>query len=106
MRPLADDEAHAQGSLGDQIRTALKRPATRPLHPLDRQTELDRESDRSLREKYARWFALILVVQLVAMNVILAFVGINVMKFDAVTLQIFMGGTFAEVFGIVFVITT
>ena len=29
----------------------------------------------------------------------------NVMKFDAVTLQIFMGGTLAEVFGIVFVIT-
>lgn len=83
---MADDEGHAQGSLGDQIRTALKQPATRPLHPLDRQTELDRKSDRSLREKYAGWFVLILVVQLVAMNVILAFVGTSVMKFDAATL--------------------
>lgn len=65
----------------------------------------DRRSDRGLKESYARWFIAILIGQLVAMNVIFVLVGVEKLAFaDEWVLRLFMSGTLAEVFGVIYVI--
>lgn len=68
------------------------------------QDELDQVSNRSLKQKYAYWFIGILICQLVVMNLIFFFVGLGVLHFDQVTINIYTTSTILEVFGVVFVI--
>ncbi len=65
----------------------------------------DKKTDTLLKKKYATFFFWLLVVQLIAMNVVLILVGMGNLNFTDVTMNLYMGGTLAEVFGIVFVIT-
>ncbi len=65
----------------------------------------DLKTDTGLKKHYARWFIGILIGQLVVMNAIFYGVGIEKLKFTDYVLHLYMGGTLAEVFGIVYVIT-
>lgn len=65
----------------------------------------DIESDIELKKDYATGFLTILKVQLVAMNLVFVAVGLEWLKLAETTINIFMTGTLAEVFGVVFVIT-
>lgn len=68
------------------------------------QTE-DLKTDTRLKKHYAYWFIGILIAQLSVMNVIFILVGTGSLVFTDYVLHLYMGGTLAEVFGIVFVIT-
>ncbi|EEW2051179.1 hypothetical protein HEM55_023625 [Escherichia coli] len=65
----------------------------------------DFESEIKLKRTYGIWLLLILAVQLAVMNVVFIVVGLNKLAFEALTLQLYMGGTLTEVFGLVLVIT-
>lgn len=81
------------------------------LHYLDPDTEAkhinnaDKKSDTRLKRLYAVWFIGILIGQLVLMNLVFIGVGVGCLSFHEYALHLYMGGTLAEVFGIVFVIT-
>lgn len=93
-------------TLSAKIKTALADTnVTTKADPLTTQKVKDAESDRLLKEKYAKYFILILVVQLLIMNYVFIFAGLKVLEFEKWTLDLYMGGTLAEVFGIVLVIT-
>lgn len=65
----------------------------------------DQEQDRELKKQYATWMRRILIGQLTLMNIIIILVGCRLLNLDSLTLQIFMGGTLAEAFGVILVIT-
>lgn len=68
------------------------------------QDELDQESDRQLKKRYAFWFLVILAVQLAVMNVVFICQGLGWVNFDEVTLRFYTTSTIAQVFGVVFII--
>lgn len=66
----------------------------------------DHKADTELKKKYANWFIWILLGQLLVMNIVFVAVGRYWLIFiERSYLQIYMSGTLAEVFGIVFLIT-
>lgn len=66
----------------------------------------DKRADTGLKKIYAVWMLVILGVQLILLNAIFILVGYHVLVFDDTSyLKMFMGGTLAEVFGVVLVIT-
>ncbi|WP_432744822.1 hypothetical protein ABXJ76_05295 [Methylobacter sp. G7] len=76
------------------------------LDPLTQAKVDDQVADTELKKRYANWFIWILIGQLVAMNAIFIATGIDYLHFqDPTHLNLFMGGTLAEVFGVVLVIT-
>ena len=64
----------------------------------------DSETDRDLRKKYANTLIWILIFQLVVMNIIFCLVGVGRLSYEEWSLNLYMGGTLAEVFGCVFLI--
>lgn len=91
------------------IRQSIAENKTQQLTQLDPVTAAkvkDQETDTSLKKLYAIWFIGILIGQLVVMNLIFIAVGLSLLNFIEPThLNLFMGGTLAEVFGVVYVIT-
>lgn len=91
------------------IRAALRSPEANEIKKLDPMTEArvnDQKTDTELKKLYAKWFIIILAAQLLAMDGIFIAVGLDLLKLQEPThLNLFMGGTLAEVFGVVFVIT-
>ena len=65
----------------------------------------DKALDRELKEYYAKILITILIGQLVVMNIVFILTGIGLLKFSKWILELYMGGTLAEVFGVIFVIT-
>lgn len=65
----------------------------------------DFEAEIALKKSYGKWFLIILAVQLGIMNGVFISVGFEWLKFDPLTLQLYMGGTLTEVFGLVLVVT-
>ncbi len=65
----------------------------------------DSQADRELKKTYAFWFLWILIGQLIIMNGIFIAVGFGLLQFEEWPLNLYMGGTLAEVFGVIFVIT-
>lgn len=65
----------------------------------------DKVADTALKKLYAYWFIAILLGQLALMNLVFIGVGFGWLKFQEYALHLYMGGTLAEVFGVVFVIT-
>lgn len=100
---LAERASAAKQGKVDSAATELER--------LDPETERkfvendDIRTDTALKKIYAYWFIGILIGQLLLMNGIFAGVGMQYLKFDEYALHLYMGGTLAEVFGIVLVIT-
>lgn len=113
----AKDEQAIKSAALSQIKSRLAKAANgegdadtpRQLTSLDDERKRaetdDLRTDTRLRKHYARWFIGILIGQLVLMNVIFVCVGVGVLKFTDYALHLYMGGTLAEVFGIVYVIT-
>lgn len=62
------------------------------------------EADIELKKKYATWFIVIFVIQLLAFNVIFILVGARVLKFTENTLNIFIVGGFAEIISLITII--
>ena len=92
-------------SLKGKIRKQSTKPSQH-LDTLNKEAVKNLQSDRQLKEKYAQWFIKILMVQLAVMNLIILLAGFKWVAYDTWMLQLYMGGTLAEVFGIVLVITT
>lgn len=65
----------------------------------------DSKKDRELKESYAKAFKSILATQLAVMNLIFIAVGLGWLRFEKLTIDIFMTGTMIEAFGIVVIIT-
>ncbi len=66
----------------------------------------DFEAEINLKKSYGKWFLVILALQLLIMNGVFIGVGGGWLKFDEpLTLQLYMGGTMTEVFGLVLVVT-
>jgi len=84
-------------SLSDDSKTA-------PADPLLEQKIADAKSDRELKEKYASIFVLVLIFQLGVMNIVFILSGYHILSFERWTLDLYMSGTLAQVFGIVLVI--
>lgn len=61
------------------------------------------KTDINLKKQFACWFIRILIVQLFVMNGIFFCMGIGWLTFSDLTIQIYMGGTLTEVFGIVLI---
>lgn len=90
----------------EEIHQSLRDPSkTTPASPLEGERVKDSEQDRDLKRKYAHQFMWVLIVQLFIMNVIFIVDGTGMLRFDIWTLNLYTGGTLAEVFGIVLVIT-
>ena len=82
-----------------------KKEKVSEVDPLTNETLEDLRQDRTLKKTYANWFIWILIGQLVVMNVVFILSGSSVLKFEKWQLDLYMGGTLLEVFGIVTVIT-
>jgi hypothetical protein len=66
----------------------------------------DLEAEIKLKKSYGIWFLVILACQLLVMNIVFILVGKGLLNFkDDLTLQLYMGGTMTEVFGLVLVVT-
>ncbi len=92
--------------LSEKIRKSLQdKTKTVPADPLIEEKVKDLKTDRELKKSYAKWFIFILVGQLLSMNIIFISVGFGYLKFDEWSLNLYMGGTLAEVFGVIIVIT-
>ena len=65
----------------------------------------DARADRELKKSYAKWFIYILIGQWLIMNIAFFLVGFGWLTFDQWSLNLYMGGTLAEVFGVILVIT-
>lgn len=91
------------------IKSALANPEAHEITRLDPLTEAkvdDQKTDTRLKELYAKRFIWILAAQLVVMNSVFILVGLDILSFKEPSyLNLFMGGTLAEVFGVVLVIT-
>ena len=91
------------------VRASLQESSANELTKLDEMQQAavdDRRTDTKLKKIYAYWFVGILIGQLLLMNIVFAAVGLKWLEFnEASHLNLFMGGTLTEVFGVVFVIT-
>ena len=92
-------------SFGDRIRAIMASGRTKEVSPLDASHLRDAALDRKLKKQYARGFIYILIGQLFLMNTIFALAGCKILNYEPWTLDIFMSGTLAEVFGVVVIIT-
>lgn len=63
----------------------------------------DLKTDIKLKKMFATWFIGILIGQLLLMNIIFVCIGAKWLEFSDFVINLFMGGTLAEVFGIVLV---
>jgi len=86
-----------------QVKEAL--PSAHQVDPLVAEEIADRKSDRALKQKHAVWFIWILIAQLIVMNIAFFLVGNGKMTFQEWSLNLYMTGTLAQVFGVVYVIT-
>lgn len=71
---------------------------------LEEQAARDRESDRVMREKMAKWATLIVTGQLGAMNLCLICIGAGWMKIEDATFKWYMAETFGALLGVCYVV--
>ncbi|KAB7681375.1 hypothetical protein GBN23_06140 [Plesiomonas shigelloides] len=65
----------------------------------------DLRTDTQLKKIFAVTLLIVLGIQLLLMNIIFALIGAKVLEFENFVINLFMGGTLAEVFGIVLIMT-
>ena len=75
------------------------------LNPVEQADLDDKKTDTSLKKLYAYWFIGILIGQLVILNAVFVCIGIGLLKYSDFVINLFLGGTLLEVFGVVLVIT-
>lgn len=89
----------------DDIKTKLTdKNTTYDTDPLTNELIEDSKSDRDLKKKYAKWFMSILILQLSVMNVVFILSGYKILNYSEWSLNLYMSGTLAEVFGGIFII--
>jgi hypothetical protein len=104
--PQSIDFSEVTRKLRQDLKSKGKTTEIERLGPLADAKVKDQLADTELKKRYANWFIWILIGQLVAMNAIFIATGIDYLHFqDPTHLNLFMGGTLAEVFGVVLVIT-
>ena len=64
------------------------------------------EKDQDLKSKYAKWLIIIFAIQLVAFNLIFILVGLRVLKFSEITLDLYVGGGIIEVIATIKIIVS
>ncbi|MBB1333820.1 MULTISPECIES: hypothetical protein [unclassified Pseudoalteromonas] len=95
-----------KGNLASLIKASLQdKSKTTPTDPLVSEKVEDSKADRELKKSYANWFIKILIGQLIVMNIVFFCVGFGWLAFDEWSLNLYMGSTLAEVFGVILVIT-
>jgi hypothetical protein len=116
---IAKDDSSSQNTTFDPERQAdwekvhkalkkAKRDSSSEIPALDPEKQAaveDMRTDTSLKKLYAYWFIGILIGQLVALNTVFIAIGLEKLKYSDFVINLFMGGTLAEVFGVVLVIT-
>lgn len=99
--------ADQKALIGDKIPTPA--PVAKQVSSLDterqRLNNRDFEEEIKLKKSYGKWFLIILACQLLVMNGVFILDGWKVLNFEDLTLQLYMGGTLTEVFGLVLVVT-
>lgn len=96
------DSELSEGERAAALEAATESPVS--IEHLRGERIRDLREARSLRKWYARWFLGILAGQLIAVYLLFVLVGSEVLEIAPRTLEILIGGTLAETFGIVFVI--
>lgn len=90
----------------DKVKESIRKPEASQIDRLSNEDVLDRQVDRRLRQRWATIFVWILTIQLVVMNGVFIFVGLNWLQYQQKwVLELYLAGTLTEVFGIVLVIT-
>ncbi|HFU0230407.1 TPA: hypothetical protein ACGTRQ_005074 [Vibrio parahaemolyticus] len=100
--------SHAQPSKKEiiaELKKTQPHKQTIPLSAMEQEQINDSKKDRELKESYAKDFKTILATQLAVMNIIFIGVGFGWLRFEKLTIDIFMTGTMIEAFGIVVIIT-
>lgn len=97
----------SESALLDRINETLidEKDKTTPTNPLVAEKIEDSRADRSLKKSYAKYFIFILIGQLLIMNAIFYCAGLGYLEFEEWSLNLYMAGTLAEVFGVILVIT-
>lgn len=93
--------------LADQVRNALENARKKPSidEQLAQQDIADRKAERGLRRLYAFSWLGIVGVQLLILNLFVFLVGVGFLNLNRWVFGGFLAGTFAEVVGVVLVIT-
>jgi hypothetical protein len=100
------EHSSKESLLANAIKIQIADPGnTNRVDPLTREQIYDLQQDRALKKTYAKWFIGILIGQLVIMNLVFLATGMDYLHFEQWGLNLYMGGTLLEVFGIVLVIT-
>lgn len=90
----------------DRVKESIRKPEASQIERLSNEDVLDRQVDRRLRQRWATIFVWILTIQLLVMNGVFIFVGLNFLQYQQKwVLELYLAGTLTEVFGIVLVIT-
>ncbi|OAT16740.1 hypothetical protein M977_04527 [Buttiauxella gaviniae ATCC 51604] len=90
----------------DESKPALVKEVSQLDPERQRLNNVDYEAEIKLKKSYGKWFLIILACQLLIMNAVFIAVGLSKLTFkDDLTLQLYMGGTMTEVFGLVLVVT-
>ncbi|WP_237061818.1 hypothetical protein [Microbulbifer zhoushanensis] len=98
--------ARDRNTLLNAIRSRLKdNSKTKVTDPLTGQKVEDLKTDRALRKGYAQGLLVILALQLGIMNLVFFLVGLGQLDYEQWSLNLYMAGTLAEIFGLVLVIT-
>ena len=93
-------------ALASLIKRQISDPnSATPVDPLTQEQIHDLKQDRELKRRYANWFIFILIVQLSVMNLVFVAAGVKYLSYEKWGLDLYMGGTLLEVFGVVLVIT-
>ncbi|WP_213322418.1 hypothetical protein [Klebsiella aerogenes] len=103
-RSVSREVAGGNVSLPYQVKTTQ----VSALDPEEHRKQLnnrDFKAEIKLKKSYGKWFLIILAVQLAVMNLVFIADGLKWLNFEALTLQLYMGGTLTEVFGLVLVVT-
>jgi hypothetical protein len=76
-----------------------------PMDPEKQAVVEDKRADTELKRFYAYRFIWILIGQLVVLNLVFIAIGLGFLKYSDFVINLFLGGTLLEVFGVVLVIT-
>ena len=102
--------SEARPAVLDALKKAEQDPSAEistmpPMDPVTRAAVNDQETDTELKKVYAYRFIWILIGQLVVLNLVFIAIGLGYLKYSDFVINLFLGGTLLEVFGVVLVIT-
>lgn len=97
-------EPSGRAKLDALLGKAENYPELKSLDPFSKSLLDDAKQDRELRAKYAIYFIWILIGQLLVLNALFVGVGAQWLNYSDWLFHAFLGGTFIEVIGIIYLI--